>query len=623
MKSSSFPLAPRMFARLGLAICILSAAWVNGASAATAVYSESFTEGQTASAQASQDWVNFRASLTPSAYDTVTISGTFDPAGRTLADAMVVPQIATALKNGTAGSFTAGGFTWNVGIGCGGNMIESPPTELNANSAGDAGTCSCPDPGYIVRPNIGDGNSNWGGANTATCGGPSQTLTVTFCSSKVALVVGAEDPGYVSDVQAKLMATGRFSQVDFIDAGSGTPTLAQLQNYGSVLVWSDGGFADRTTLGNNLADYVDGGGGVVVAVFANASVPIGGRFASSDYYALEPLDQDEGTELTLGTVYEPSSPLMAGVMTFDGGTNSYHGTGSPNGSAVRVADWSNGIPLILRRTIGGVPRVDLNFFPPSSDARGDFWVDSTDGVKLMANALVFTGACGSSKPTPTISTVASPNTTHLGATVTDTATLSAGSNPTGTVTFRLFGPNDSTCGGAPVFTSTNALSGGSATSDPFVPTTPGTYRWVASYSGDGNNNPVAGMCNDTGESVLVLPAGTSVTGTGTINSPFGGSGIFIVNAQVTAGRRGSRVSGNIDDNDPNAGFRMTQMKITGMTFNGDCVHITGTAKIGRTRVFFTVDACDIAPPGTDSFAISISNGYSASGNVTSGQITFH
>jgi HYR domain len=146
---------------------------------AIATYSDSFTQGVNASSTAEQDWVNFRSSLTPKVYDTVTISGTSDPIGRTLRDATIVPQIAAALKNGTGGSWTAGGFTWNVGT-CGGSLLESPATEINANDAGDLSVCSCPDPGYIVRPNIGEENGNWGGANTATCGGPSQTLTVTF-----------------------------------------------------------------------------------------------------------------------------------------------------------------------------------------------------------------------------------------------------------------------------------------------------------------------------------------------------------------------------------------------------------------------------------------------------------
>src|SRR6267143_4301659 len=141
---------------------------------------------------------------------------------------------------------------------------------------------------------------------------------------KIALVA-ADAPSFVSEVQGKLIATGRFGQVDIIDASSTTPTANQLRAYKSILVWSDSGFADDTALGNNLADYVDGGGGVVIAVFANFSFvlnQVGGRFASEDYFAIEPAGQTSGTELTLGTVYEPASPLMNGVTTFDGGTSS-------------------------------------------------------------------------------------------------------------------------------------------------------------------------------------------------------------------------------------------------------------------------------------------------------------
>src|SRR4051794_29175695 len=40
-----------------------------------------------------------------------------------------------------------------------------------------------------------------------------------------------------------------------------------------------------------------------------------------------------------------------------------------------------------------------------------------------------------------------------------TATLAGGDDPTGTVTFRLFGPGDDTCGRAPVFTSIAPVTG--------------------------------------------------------------------------------------------------------------------------------------------------------------------
>lgn len=76
-------------------------------------------------------------------------------------------------------------------------------------------------------------------------------------------------------------------------------------------------------------------------------------------------------------------------------------------------------------------------------------------------------------------------------TVTDTATVSVGAGPTGTVTVRLFSDADCT---AQVFTSTNALSGGTATSGSFTPAGAGTYFWTAVYNGDANNNTATSPC---------------------------------------------------------------------------------------------------------------------------------
>jgi len=105
------------------------------------------------------------------------------------------------------------------------------------------------------------------------------------------------------------------------------------------------------------------------------------------------------------------------------------------------------------------------------------------------------------RDTPSITTNAAPY--YLGRQLSDTATIANGTNPTGTVTFRLYAPNDPTCGGAAVLTSTNPVNAGSATSASFTPTVHGTYRWVASYSGDANNASAAGTCGDANESVAV------------------------------------------------------------------------------------------------------------------------
>ncbi|MEV0457686.1 choice-of-anchor A family protein [Catellatospora methionotrophica] len=108
--------------------------------------------------------------------------------------------------------------------------------------------------------------------------------------------------------------------------------------------------------------------------------------------------------------------------------------------------------------------------------------------------------------TPTLSTDASDDVT-LGGQVSDTATLAGGTAPTGSITFNLYGPNDATCSNDPAFTATVPVNGNAAyPSGPFTPTQAGTYRWIASYSGDAGNAAVAGACNDAGESVVVNPA---------------------------------------------------------------------------------------------------------------------
>jgi hypothetical protein len=218
--------------------------------------------------------------------------------------------------------------------------------------------------------------------------------------AKIALLA-ADAPTYVADVKAKIVSTGRFTsaQVDIIPVGnfgSTTPSLATLDQYAAVLVWEDFNFADPTTLGNNLAAYVNQGHGVVEAVFATASEPLTGLWQTGGYNAIAPSGARGNTDLQLGAVAQPNHPVMVGVHSFDGGSRSYESTGglAPNSAghtSSLIASWSNGSPLVAERTgfMGHV--VDLDFFPPSSDTpgRADFWQANTDGAKLMANALVY------------------------------------------------------------------------------------------------------------------------------------------------------------------------------------------------------------------------------------------
>jgi hypothetical protein len=132
-----------------------------------------------------------------------------------------------------------------------------------------------------------------------------------------------------------------------------------------------------------------------------------------------------------------------------------------------------------------------------------------------------------SKAQPAIMTAA-PGAVEVGTPIRDSATLSGGSDPTGTITFRVYEPADSSCAGPPAASSTVTVSGnGSYHSDPFTPSGPGTYRWVASYSGDPNNGAVATSCGDPGEVVFVPPppAQPALTTTASAGAP-AGSPIF-------------------------------------------------------------------------------------------------
>jgi len=223
------------------------------------------------------------------------------------------------------------------------------------------------------------------------------------------LLLHADFAGYVADVQSKLVATGAFSAVDLYDGGSNTPTLAELNGYNAVLVYSNFGWANADLLGDNLAAYVDGGGGVVTAIFAASGANfglIGGAFSStSDYQVIVPSSATGFSHAYLGMIHMPGHPLMSGVTSFDGGDGSYRSTSTtlaPGG--YRVADWTDGTMLITARDNAGAggnrKRVDLGMFPASSDVEpGFFWLSSTSGATIMKNALQYV-ASSSSQLTP-------------------------------------------------------------------------------------------------------------------------------------------------------------------------------------------------------------------------------
>lgn len=196
---------------------------------------------------------------------------------------------------------------------------------------------------------------------------------------------------WMGDVQAQIAATGRVpGNIDMFDTSQGTPTAAMLAQYDAVLTFTDAGSQNAALLGDRLADFVDAGGGVVQATFSfHTAIPLSGRWQSGGYAALTYAAQSQGTELFIGTRHLPAHQVLSGVNSFSGGTNSFHNTGVLAGGATAIADWTNGAPLVAEMGGFGGRIIALNFYPPSSDARADFWRTSTDGDLLLANALAY------------------------------------------------------------------------------------------------------------------------------------------------------------------------------------------------------------------------------------------
>jgi hypothetical protein len=153
---------------------------------------------------------------------------------------------------------------------------------------------------------------------------PTLPTVVAFCSGlPQVLILHADEDAYAADVQNGLFATGAFSAVNVYNATYSTPTLVELSAYDGVLVYSNYGWADATALGNNLAAYVDAGGGVVTAIFAVSGESygwIGGAFSTNTYEVIVPGSVTYGPQLSLGMIHQPAHPLLAGVTNFDGDT---------------------------------------------------------------------------------------------------------------------------------------------------------------------------------------------------------------------------------------------------------------------------------------------------------------
>jgi hypothetical protein len=236
---------------------------------------------------------------------------------------------------------------------------------------------------------------------------------------------------------------------------------------------------------------------------------------------------------------------------------------------------------------------DLNALIGSLTANFSY---AEDGQTHQTN-FVLSHGCPGGKNQPSISTKQSPASGKPGDLFKDTATLSGGANYTGsgTITFTLYSAAD--CGGS-VYTET--VPGISSNGDYTTPTgyvipSEGTYYWVASFSGDANNEAFTSGCNDEPVDVKRAPAaGPTVskdangsytntykwTITKSVDQPqvfTAGGADVTVNYSVSVSHDDGEVSkvkvtGTIDVNNPDTGNE-TLDGITDEIVDGSAAHV--------------------------------------------------
>jgi N-acetylneuraminic acid mutarotase len=183
---------------------------------------------------------------------------------------------------------------------------------------------------------------------------------------KFKILIIASDAGVVPNrMRMGLLAYPDVGQVDVFDGRYDTPTLEQLQNYHIVIPFSNSNWSDPVLLGDNLADYVDGGGIVVGFVFDFASgYTINGRWSAGGYSPF-----NNGSTLfvnaTLGSAAD--HPIMAGVTSLSA---FYRLKVSLASGATQVATWSDGWPLAAYK--GRAVGVNAYIGDHSNNWSGDF-----------------------------------------------------------------------------------------------------------------------------------------------------------------------------------------------------------------------------------------------------------
>ena len=174
-------------------------------------------------------------------------------------------------------------------------------------------------------------------------------------------------------------------------------------------------------------------------------------FADPGVFSLSPTATGEAGTVCAGTTFTITviDPALGKVQLIP---NNPVVLGPPGGATATCG-------ITFTFSVNRRPNIDAMPATPGLQTAAIFAATGSQGGLTSTGSAVETIVVNAASPT--LSTTASAPVA-LGGQVGDTATISGGFNPTGTITFNLFGPNNSLCTGTPGFTSGFWFVNGSA-----------------------------------------------------------------------------------------------------------------------------------------------------------------
>jgi hypothetical protein len=222
----------------------------------------------------------------------------------------------------------------------------------------------------------------------AVCGALTAAASSSHASPGGLHILVTGNCGAESDLATAIKALAGGATVIALDTSAGTPTPAILKAANLVVSTGDtcDGYADATTWGNELADYVDHGGVVLQAAYDNwdgdgqAGASPTGRFASGGYAPFE-LGPNDNNSTTLGQLQIPNSPILKGLGTFATDDNT---TDALAPGATLLAKWADGRNAIAikGRVVSTTASADLTAINPDDASLAQLAINTAHYFRL-------------------------------------------------------------------------------------------------------------------------------------------------------------------------------------------------------------------------------------------------